>query len=320
MRKISKKYGEVLDEWLKERKESVKESTYQVYYTIINDVIKDELGSKTLKKIKLKDIEDFFESEKILNLSDSRKKTILIIIKSSINYSIEKRYIKYFDKIEIKIKKTKGKIAYFTLKEQETLDNHLKSNINIRNLGILVPLYTGIRIGELCGLKKKDIDILNGTISIERTVQRVKNFDKTSPKKTKLIVTKPKTECSNRTIPIPDFLLDLLKLFINDISKDDYYVFTNSSVPKDPRSFEKYFKKLLEKLKIRTLNFHSLRHTYATRLREQKVDIKVISELLGHSSWKITQEIYVHASFEHKKDSINELNNLWTSKKFVEQV
>ena len=86
---------------------------------------------------------------------------------------------------------------------------------------------------------------------------------------------------------------------------------TNSNKPKDPRSVEKYFNSLLSKLNIRHLKFHSLRHTFATRLREQKVNIKVISELLGHSNWKITQDIYVHSSFDIKKKSVNELCKFW---------
>ena len=83
---------------------------------------------------------------------------------------------------------------------------------------------------------------------------------------------------------------------------------------------EKYFLSILKKLEIRNLNFHALRHTYATRLREQKVDIKVISELLGHADWKTTQAIYIHASLDYKRNSVDELSNLWSSEKFVKVI
>ena len=172
--------------------------------------------------------------------------------------------------------------------------------MNIRNLAVLFSLYTGVRIGELCALKGTDIDFINNTISIDKTVLRVKNPE--GKPKTKLIIGKPKTKTSIRVIPAPSFIINQLKKYIKD--KNDF-IFTGNDKPKDPRTLEKYFSELLDRLNIKQINFHSLRHTFATRLREQKVDIKVISELLGHSSWKFTQDIYVHASFESKKNSIN---------------
>ena len=178
--------------------------------------------------------------------------------------------------------------------------------MNTKNLLILISLYSGTRLGEICALKGSDIDFVNNTISIRRTVQRIKNND--TKTKTKLVVDTPKTNSSIRVIPIPIFIMDILKEYTNDINN---FIFTNSNNPKDPRSVEKYFSKLLEDLNIRHLKFHSLRHTYATRLREQKADIKVISELLGHSNWKTTQDIYVHASFECKKNSVKEIAKNW---------
>lgn len=115
--------------------------------------------------------------------------------------------------------------------------------------------------------------------------------------KTKLILDKPKTESSTRIIPLPTFLSELLYKFK---SQDEYFILSNSTKPKDPRSVEKYFSNITQKCKINNLNFHALRHTYATRLREKNVDIKVISELLGHSDWKITQDIYIHTSNDAK--------------------
>ncbi len=180
--------------------------------------------------------------------------------------------------------------------------------MNLRNLCILTALYTGIRIGELCALKYSDIDVINNTISINKSVQRIKDIN-SNENKTKLVIDKPKTNSSIRVIPIPKFIVNLL---MNDITNINNFIFTNSNKPKDPRSVEKYFSNLLDKLNIKHLKFHSLRHTFATRLREKKVDIKVISELLGHSDWKLTQDIYIHASFEYKKESIKELANIWT--------
>lgn len=313
-------YEEILLEWLHKRKESIKESSYLKYHFIINKIILPKLGKIKFKKLSNKDINDFFNSSKLLELADSTKSIILIIIKFSIKYGVDNKYRKEFGKIEIKFKKSKGKIIYFTKKEQQILENYLNSKLNIRNLGILLSLYTGIRIGELCSLKKKDIDFINGTISINRTVQRVCNTDLNQTTKTKLIVQSPKTIHSIRIVPLPDFLLSILEIMTEKINNDEYYIFTNSTKPKDPRSFEKYFANVLKKCNIRNLNFHSLRHTFATRSREAGVDIKVLSEILGHSSYHITQEIYVHISNDFKKDSINSLIHYLNQKNSEEHV
>ena len=216
----------------------------------------------------------------------------------------------------MRFQKEKNEITYFSKKEQELIVNYINEHMNLRNLLVLVALFTGARIGEVCSLKGSDVDFINNTISINKTVQRIKDTSD-NKSKTKLIIDVPKTKSSIRTIPVPEFIINLLKQYIID---NNDFIFTNSDKPKDPRAVEKYFADLLKKIGIKNLNFHSLRHTYATRLREQKVDIKVISELLGHANWKITQEIYVHSSFDYMKDSVDELSSLWTAKKFVEVI
>ena len=305
IKKNKKYYSELLDEWLLDRKESVKESSYIKYETIINNLIKPQLGQIDIKKITEKTILEFFKTNKIQNTSNSTKKIILIIINSTIKYGNKKKYLKKINKISIPIK-TKHKVNYFTKVEQEILDNYLQKNLNLRNLGILLALYTGLRIGELCGLKWQDVDFINKTLSVNRTVQRIKNNNKNISKKTVLITSTPKTEHSKRIIPLPEFLINILKEYA---SVDEYYIFTNSVKPKDPRAYEKYFASTLKKCSIRNLNFHALRHTFATISREAGIDIKVLSEILGHSSYHITQEIYVHISVDFKRDSIDSLVN-----------
>ena len=302
-------YSNILDKWVEERKTTVKESSYLKYYSYIETIIKPYLGNYIFKKLSSKNIDDFFANEKIINLADATKKVILIIIKSSIKYGVNHNYRKQSIKIDVKLKKAKGKNEYLTKDEQETLNIYLKENLDLKNLGIFLTLYTGIRIGELCGLMKKDFDFISGTISINKTVQRVKNIDKNSHSKTKLIVDAPKTEYSLRTIPIPEFLISILYNVISKIENDDQFVFNNSLNPKDPRNYERYYSKVLKDCGIRNLNFHSLRHTFATRACESGMDIKVLSEILGHSSYHITREIYVHISSEFKKESINCLAN-----------
>ena len=305
-RKKSRIYADVLYEWLYSKKGIVKESTYLRYLIIIETYIIDLLGNIKFIKVNNNDIKNFFLNEKINCLSESVKNNLFIIINASINYGISKKYRKKVIIEKIQFKKNKNEITYFTKKEEEILVNYLTTNMNLRNLSILVGLFSGIRIGEICALKWEDIDFINNTLIVNKTAQRIKNVDENDSKKTKLIVDKPKTESSNRVVPLPEILISILKEYKQD---NDYYIFSNDKlIPKDPRSLEKYFTNLLKRIGIKHLNFHSLRHTFATRLREQKVDIKVISELLGHSDWKITQSIYVHASIDYKRDSVNTFN------------
>lgn len=301
-----KSYGDVLYEWLKSKKDNVKASTYSKYIITIETYIILLLGNVDFKKIKNEDIKLFFENNRINILSDSVKSNIFIILKASIDYGIKKKYRKKFTVEKIQFKKCKNKITYFTKKEEELLVDYLTSNMNLRNLSILLGLFSGIRVGEICGLRWSDLDFINNTLSVNRTAQRIKNLNDECSSKTKLIVDKPKTESSIRIIPLPEILISILKRYKKET---DCYIFTNSVLlPKDPRAVEKYFTSVLKKVGIKELNFHSLRHTFATRLREQNVDIKVISELLGHSDWKITQSIYVHASLDYKRDSVDTFN------------
>ena len=298
-------FEHILYEWLDNKKQFIKESSYNKYLFCIENYLISNRGSIDFKKLKSSDIEQLFNLNNICNLSNSTKNIILIIINSSIKYGMEKKYRKNLIEMDIKFKKKKNEITYFTIKEQEILENYVNHNMNIRNLAILVSLYTGLRLGELCALKGTDIDFINNTIYINKTVQRIKNNDGNS--KTKLVIDIPKTTNSTRVIPVPVFIINLLKQYIED---KDNYIFTGTNKPKDPRTLEKYFTSLLKRLNLKPLNWHSLRHSFSTRLREQKVDIKVISELLGHSNWKTTQEIYVHASLDSKIQSMNELSSL----------
>lgn len=302
----SKTYNDVLYEWLKNKKDNVKESTYLKYLILIDTYISNLLGNIKFNKLKNDDIKCFFENKTICYLSDSLKNNIFIILNASINYGISKKYRKNFIIEKIQFKKIKNEVTYFTKKEEELLVNYLIDNINLRNLSILLALFSGLRIGEICALRWTDVDFINNTLTINKTAQRIKDIDETSNSKTKLIVDKPKTTSSIRIVPIPEILVSILKEFKQE---NDCYIFSNDSlIPKDPRAVEKYFSNVLKKVGIKQLNFHSLRHTFATRLREQKVDIKVISELLGHSDWKITQSIYVHASLDYKRDSVDTFN------------
>ncbi len=297
-------YSKILLRWLESKRDEIKEQSYVKYFNFINLYISPYLGSKNYKRIKNKHIISFFEQEKIEELSLSTKRTLAFIIKSSFNYCTVNKLRKYLDLTDLKIKKPKSKVVYLTKNEQAKLENYLKDKKDIRKLGVLICLYTGIRLGEICGLKWKDIDFNAKSLSINRTVQRIKNNDKNAKTKTKKIVSTPKSNSSIRIIPLPTFLLKELSKYK---STPENYVLTNSTVFKDARVYEKYFENALKKCNIRNLNFHTLRHTFATRCIESGMDIKTLSELLGHSSYHVTLSVYVHSTIDQKRHCINKL-------------
>ena len=192
-----------------------------------------------------------------------------------------------------------------TISEEKKLNSVLLDNTDRYKLGILICLYTGIRIGELCALRWKNISMDDKTMKIESTLQRLQCEDKEAETKTRIIISEPKTFSSMRIIPIPDFLFLVIQRFR---SSPNSFVLTGSEQSFiEPRTMQNYFKKYLALGEIRNANFHCLRHTFATRCIESGFDIKTLSEILGHSSVKVTLDKYVHTTMKLKKDNMDRL-------------
>ena len=149
------------------------------------------------------------------------------------------------------------------------------------------------------------MDLKTEVININHTIQRI--YISTA-KKSKVIISSPKTESSRRKIPIASELMPLLQQFK---SNSDFYVISGEKKYIEPRTYRKFFKKMLNILKISKLKFHSLRHTFATQAIENGIDYKTVSEILGHASIGITLNLYVHPDLKHKKECLNKIfNNL----------
>lgn len=198
----------------------------------------------------------------------------------------------------------KKKIQILSRNDQKSIINYIMKNEKQKYSGIILSLLTGLRIGELCALKWTDIDLKKRIIIVNKTLQRICFKGKES----KISITKPKTQNSDREIPISNALYDFL-MSIKPAKRDNYFL-TGTEKYTEPRNYRKIYKTLLKKLKINTTSFHALRHTFATRLIENKVDIKTVSELLGHASVNITISIYVHSEFNTKRKAVKTLDSL----------
>jgi integrase len=186
--------------------------------------------------------------------------------------------------------------------EQKLLRNYLLKNPSLRNIGILLSLYTGIRLGELCALMWSDIDFYEQIIRINKTAQRIKRFD--GKNKTELVITAPKSDKSIREIPIPSFLLKLLMKHRQSINS---YILSGTEWIVEPRLMQYHFKAVLKKANLPSMNFHQTRHIFATNCLICGFDIKTLSEILGHSTIELTLNRYVHSSKERKRECMEKL-------------
>lgn len=182
---------------------------------------------------------------------------------------------------------------------------HLRNNFTFKNLGIFICLSTGMRIGEICGLRWCDVDTVEGVIKVRHTLQRIYIIEGET-RHIELLLDTPKTANSVRDIPMSSELLKMLKS-LNKVVNENYYVISNDIKPIEPRTYRNYYKKLCKQLDIPELKFHGLRHSFATRCIESKADYKTVSVLLGHSNISTTLNLYVHPNKEQKKKTIDKM-------------
>lgn len=297
------KFIKIVYLWLNSKK-NIKVQSYQKYENIINTYICKDLKNITIYNLTKDIIIAFFNKLTNKNIAVSTQKTILYIIKASLNFAYNNGYCHYINLKDIKIKNINKTIYVFSKEQQLLIEKSIKNNMNIRKLCLLLCLYTGLRIGEICGLKWEDVNFNTKSLEVKRTIQRIKDTNDSNNSRTILIESTPKSLTSNRIIPIPMFIIKYLKEFK---ANNNYFILSNSEKLYDPRQFEEFYKRFLRKCNINYVNFHTLRHTFATRSIESKMDIKTLSEILGHSSVKITLELYVHPSYELKQLCIENL-------------
>ncbi len=191
--------------WINQKLFSVKESTYSRYLDIINNHLNPFFGSLKLNKINNQKVLDFITLKTKSGLSNKTIRDILTVLKQITTYG----------QINITVKAPKiipKKIKTLGLEDQKKLEKYIKNHFDNEELGIFIALYMGLRIGEVCGLKWKDIDIKNQTIYVNRTVSRVKNLEKNAKNKTKIVINEPKTVNSKRTIHIPSTILPFFEI------------------------------------------------------------------------------------------------------------
>ncbi|ADK13128.1 MULTISPECIES: tyrosine-type recombinase/integrase [Clostridium] len=325
--------GNVCKLWLFEKiKNTVKPSTFERYEGVYRIYIKSSpLYPVKLKELKSLDIQRYYN-----DLFNSGKSTSIIknldkLLKSFFNYCIDEGYIvrNYCIGKSITIPESnsvnenkKDDITVFTVDEQNQFINAVQDH-RLKAL-FLLDLGTGLREGEILGLKWSDIDFENCTLSVKRAIKGVTLIEGTK-RNYHLIEQTPKTKNSIRTIPFPENLIPILEKHQLQqkeekikagpaYTKNDYVFCTELGLPIDPRNLRRSYERVLKNNNIPYKKFHSLRHTFATRLFENNVPLKTVQMLLGHSNINITANIYTHVMPPEKFKAIDKINSIFNVK------
>lgn len=304
------KLKELLQTWLnKYAKLTLKLRSYTRYANTIRLHINPILGEYNIKDITSTILQDYV-IEKLKNgnlitlkpLASNTVYSIVSVLKQAFQLALNLDLISKNPTTTIKLPATKEKeILALTREEQKTLEEYCLKSIKNNYIGIIICLYTGIRLGELLALTWKDIDFDKKYLYIKKTSYTIKKNGKNT-----IVTDTPKTKKSNRLIPIPTKLIQLLAIYKSK-SVCEYIIHTHKNKMVETRSYQRTFESILNKCKIKHYNFHCLRHTFATRALELGMDIKTLSEILGHTNVAITLNRYAHSLLEYKIQEMNKI-------------
>lgn len=293
------------EEWLTSIRDNVKESTYVKYESMLRNHIIPQLGKYSPEKLDTTVISSF--SSFLLTESKLSAKTVrdnLTCLRSIIRFT-EKHFPESIRMFDISYpKELQKEMRVLSIAEQIKLTRFLIDDMDPCKLGVLLALFTGMRIGELCALRWSDIDLHERIIRIHSTMQRLKS-DSTDGSKTKVTIGSPKSDKSSRTIPLTGqavFICTNMRAENNSA-----FVLTGNEKYMEPRTLQNRFSRYTAECELDGVHFHTLRHTFATRCVEVGFEIKTLSEILGHSSTKVTLDRYVHSSIELKRANMSKL-------------
>ena len=309
------KTRELLTEWLEDyEKERVKARTYSRYEGLITLHILPELGDVEVSALGKREIQDFLTRKRRSGnirsgeqLSATSTNLMLTVLNLAFEYGCDMELIDRNPCERLRrVPEDAKKIEAFTKDEQRKLEKTIAAEGDPRHIGVLLCLYTGLRIGELLGLTWEDVDLTRGLLQINKTVYRERDNEGVW----QMCVDTPKTRSSTRVIPLPPYITKMLKSAKTG-AKSVYVVENKKGERMAIRSYQYIFEKLTERAGVRRLNFHALRHTFATRALECGMDIKTLSEIMGHQNASITLNRYAHSMMETKIKMMQKLPKIF---------
>ncbi|MCA5011425.1 MULTISPECIES: tyrosine-type recombinase/integrase [unclassified Enterococcus] len=301
-------YGDWLSYWMDTyMRRSIKNTTFYNYYRLINKHIIPTMGAYRLHTITRLNIQHFIDYLVDKNLSSGTIRNIFNILKKSFREAVNQNFLEQNPCDNIILPKFKrSKVRALSTVQQQKLE--LRAFQSRECSPVIIALYTGMRIGEISGLKWSDIDFEMNQLSVKRTFYRV--LDEENPNaKTKMISGTPKSPESERIIPIAENLKKYL-LEKRFSSNSEYVISNRKGDAAEPRLINYRFKKLIKEAEIENVHFHILRHTFATRCLEKGIDIASLSRLLGHQSTKMTLDTYTDSMFEKRQEAMETIDKM----------
>lgn len=287
--------NQAAERFLADKQDDLKRSTLARYTYVLKHYILPVFGAVLLSQLTANQISEFLRRLQKNGLSGKSARDVGVLLKSILRYSAKKLDCPSPGMtVELPAYRRK-QIDIFYPDEIQRLAQMIMDEPTTTGIGILLTLNTGLRLGELCALQYKDIDLRNGVVHVRKTVQRIRSGDRTS-----LMVLPPKSNSARRTIPLPGDMAALLQKLVQSHPNGENYLLTGKNVPMEPRTMQYQYRALLKAAGIPYRNFHTLRHTYASRCVERGIDVKSLSEMLGHADVRTTLQVYVHSSLEHK--------------------
>ena len=310
-----KRFAVCCDEWLQLKRNSIRESTYVKYGTIIEKHIKPGLGgcfTDTLSELLVEQFGyDLLHKEK---LAPKTVRDILSLLRSILTYT--ERQFPSMQPVSVTYpRENRKEMRVLSPEEQRRFTEYLLQDMDSCRFGMLLALLTGLRVGEICALRWSDISLSHRTISVRQTMQRLKdteNVENTESqesgenRKTKILTSAPKSNTSVRVIPLNRELTELCRKW-KPLNPKAYVLTGEEKRYMEPRTLQYRMERYTKACGLEGVHFHTLRHSFATRCVEAGFEMKSLSEILGHSSPRITLERYVHSSLELKRENMDRL-------------
>lgn len=305
-----KSFKEVCEQWEAERAKAVKSTSMAAYSLIIRNHLAPRFD--WLNEVTPESVQKLADEELKKGNGVTTVKGIILVLKMIVRYCEKQGWmdVRIYD-ISLPKKRKRPNAQVLAVEDEKRLLTWLASHRTLRNIGLMICLCCGLRIGEVCALKWKDFDLEHMIVHVRRTIHRIYISDR-KPHKSELTIGLPKTEESVREVPLTDILAQQL-LDERESSKPspETFVLSGKKKPIDPQTFRNHFKEVSEQVGLPPRKIHSLRHTFATRCVESKCDLKTLSALLGHADITTTMNLYVHPGLEQKRRCVEDMMKLF---------
>ncbi len=286
-------------EWLAARRPFIRPSSYAIYSVILKKHILPAFGERTSAQIGEGEVQEFILRKFADGMSLKSVRGLVTVLKMVVSHDLKAKpqwLLNYPDS-------PRRPLSLLSAQSHRALIRYAQENFSFKNLGILICLTSGLRIGEVCALQWQDIDLREGTVRITKSASRLYDPERRT---SRLTVGRPKTLSSQREVPLPGFVIKALRPMVKKATPE-FFILSNAPVPIDPRVYRYYYIRLLERLGIPYVKFHGMRHSFATRCIESRCDCKTVSSILGHSSVTTTYDLYVHPGISQKRRCVEHM-------------